>query len=159
MQQIEFDTKQEIAAPNGHDAAWKTFDDDQAFLQHILSKKPAEKLVDVEEWETQILCRALPAEARIYVQAASTDEETRRYDYRQVFHLIVMYGCYNPTTGRLAFTTIRDGENDVKKRQREAQVRVWLMQQLDGAVIEQLAMTVLRLSRMLVDDTERAKKN
>ena len=133
-----------MAQHNGHHATFQTFDDDSAFLRHILSKKPPEKLVDVEEWDVQILCRALPAETRIECSMQAYDEQTKRTDYRKCFHLVVAAGCYNPTTGHRFFT---------------ASHKDALMRQLDGVIIERLALTILRLSRMLADDTEQAKKN
>src|SRR5579875_1651042 len=65
------------------DATFLTFDDDQALLAHILGITPAEELVDVPEWNVQILCRALSAEDRMAVQIASYDEKTKRSDYRK----------------------------------------------------------------------------
>lgn len=144
METTELDTKTETVSANGHDDTWKVFDDDQAFLSHILSRKPAEELVDVPEWEVKILCRALNAEKRIEAQIAAYDEKTKRVDYRSVFHLIVMAGCFNPTTGRKVFTSSH----------RDA-----LMREQDGGVIERLGLTILRLSGMLLGDSERAKKN
>lgn len=140
---VELDTKQEeSASPNGHDATWKSFDDDQTFLQHILSKKPAEELIEVPEWEVKILCRALNAEHRVKVQMAAYDAKTKLSDYRKCFTLVAMGGSYNPVTGNRAFS-----EKD----------RDFLEQH--GGVVEKLAVTILRLSRMLADDAERAKKN
>lgn len=140
----ELDTKQEEASHNGHGATFQTFDDDSALLKHIMSKKPAEKLVEVPEWEVEVLCKALGAEARVDVQIKSSDEETRRYDYRKQFGLIAMYGCYNPITGKRIF--------------RESHLAA-LSREQDGEAIERLAITILRLSRMLSDDTEQVKKN
>ena len=142
---VELDTTQEeVASPNGHDATWEVFDDDQAFLKHILSKKPAEEVVEVPEWGVKVLCRALNAEVRIEIQMAAYDDKTKRTDYRRVFHTIVMAGCHNPTTGNKIFT---------------ASHRETLMRQQDGYAIERLAFAVLRLSHMLLNETERAKKN
>jgi hypothetical protein len=55
----ELDTKQEAApSQNGHDEAWKSFDTDDALLQHIIAKEPAEELVEVPEWECQSLVQS-----------------------------------------------------------------------------------------------------
>lgn len=138
------DTTQEEVSANGHDTTFQTFDDDSAFLQHILSRKPAEKLVDVPEWGVQVLCRALSAETRIDAQMAAYDEKTNRTNYRKCFPLIVVAGCCNPTTGNRIFTESHKNA---------------LMREQDGVVIERLALVILRLSRMLADDAEQAKKN
>lgn len=144
VETTELDTTQEETSPNGHDPTWQTFDDDSAFLQHILSKKPAERLVEVPEWGVKVLCRALNAETRINVQMLAYDEKTKRTDFRNVFHLIVMGGCYNPATGNRVF----------QERHKEA-----LMKQQDGGAVERLALTILQLSGMLAGDAERTKKN
>lgn len=140
----ELDTTKEAASPNGHDEKWEIFDDDQAFLKHIISKKPAEDLVEVPEWGVKILCRAMNAETRIKIQMAAFDEKSKRTDYRNVFAQIIMAACYNPTTGRKIFT---ESHKDT------------LMKQLDGGAIERLALAVLRLSGMLGSTTEQARKN
>src|ERR1043166_6832708 len=134
MQTTELDTTQEAAPTNGHDDTWQSFDDDDLFLQHILAKKPAERLVEVPEWNVKILCKALNADRRIRVQMEAYDEKSKRTDFRTVFHLVVMGGCYNPSTGNLVFA----------ERHKAA-----LMQQQDGGAVERLAITILRLSRML----------
>lgn len=134
------DITKEAASTNGH----MRFDDDMAFLKHITSKKPAEELIDVPEWSVQILCKALTAESRIEIQIAGYDDKQKRTDYRRVFHMIVMAGCYNPTTGHRIFTA---SHKDV------------IMRELDGAVVERLALAILRLSGMLASDAERTKKN
>lgn len=143
MVETELDTTQAEAAPNGHDVTWETFGDDE-LLAHILSKKPAEKLVEVPEWNVKILCRALNAESRIEIQMQAYDATTKITDFRTVFHAVVIHGCYNPATGHQVF---RASHKDV------------LMRQQDGSAVERLALTILRLSRMLPDDTENAKKN
>lgn len=140
----ELDTTQEVPSANGHDASFLTFDDDQALLTHILGKKPAEKLVDVPEWEVQVLCRALPTEPRIAVQIAASDDETKRYDYRKVFYLVALYGCYNPKTGNRIF---KDSHINALKREQ------------DGGAIERLAITILQLSHMVGGEQEQIKKN
>lgn len=141
----ELETKQEEASHNGHDASWKTFDSDQELLQHILSKKPAEKLVDIPEWEIQVLCRSLSANARIEVDAKAWDAETKTTDFRRVLYLIAMRGCYNPTTGKPFFT--------------EKSEKVLMGPEGESGPIARLAFTVLRLSRLLASDMEQAKKN
>lgn len=134
-------TEKEEATPTGEE--WLSFDDDNAFLQHILSQKPAEKLVEVPEWSAKVLCRALNAEHRIEIETAAYDKETKLTNFSKVSHLVVLYGCCNPVTGNRIF-------NEKHKRALETQ---------DGGAIERLAITILRLSRMLASDSERAKKN
>jgi hypothetical protein len=153
----ELDTTQEAPSPNGHDDTWQTFDDDGAFLQHILSKKPAEQIVDVPEWNVRVLCRALNAEHRIEVETRAFNKETKLTNYVSVSHLVLMYGCYNPTTGNPVFYSPDDNEAQVK--QKEATMKTVLMRQQDGGAIERLALTILHLSRMIAEDAERAKKN
>jgi hypothetical protein len=135
-------TAETIQASESVAETWQAFDDDSAFLQHILSKKPAERLVDVPEWNVQILCRALSAESRLDIQMQAYDEIKKRTDFRAAFHSLVIAGCFNPATGNRVFS----------EAHRDA-----LMQQQDGGAIERLAMTILRLSRMLPD--ENTKKN
>jgi hypothetical protein len=141
-QTIELDTTQEAApSSNGHN--WLSFDDNNALLQHILSKKAAEELVEVAEWNVKILCRTLNAKDRFEIQELSENKTTQRFDYRPHLHLVVIAGCYNPTTGNKVFS---ESHKDV-------------LQQADGAVIARLALTILRLSHMLGDAAEDAKKN
>lgn len=128
---------------NGH-IEWKTFNDDQALLQYILTKKPAEELIEIPEWGIKILCKAMNAETRIKIQIAAYDEKTKRTDYRNVFAMIVMAGCFNPATNHKIFT---ESHKDV------------LMKQQDGAVVEKLSLAILRLSGMLSSDSERTRKN
>lgn len=143
METVELDTTKEAPAPNGHDATWRSFDDDNALLQHILSKKPAEELVEVPEWGAKVLCRALYASERIEVDALAFNRETNLYYYGKVSHLIVLYGCCNPVTRNRIF----------KEEHKEA------LATQDGGAIARLAMTILRLSHMLKSDAENAKKN
>lgn len=157
MKTVELDTTQEVASPNGHDATWQTFDDDSAFLQHILSKKPAEQLVDVPEWGVRVLCRALNAEHRIEVETRAYSKETKSTNYVGVSHLVLMYGCYNPTTGNPVFYGWADDEKT--RKQKEAQMQTVLMRKQDGGAIARLSLTILHLSRMLASDAENAKKN
>lgn len=143
---VELDTrKEEAPSPNGHDDAWKSFESDDAFLQHITSKEPAEELVEVPEWGVKVLCKALYADARIEVQALAHDAATSRINYAPHVHLVVLYGAYNPTTGNRTFS---DAHKDMLRDPRHA-----------GAVVR-LASVILKLSRMLMgNDVEQAKKN
>jgi hypothetical protein len=145
---VELDTTKEEASPNGHNK-WQTYDDDQALLNHIFSKKPAEKLISVPEWEIEVLCRALNSKDRITIQKASYNETTKFTNYRDAFVLIVMAGCYNPTTGHKIFT---------------ASHRAMLEENPDGAIVEELAMQILHLSKLLFptsgqSQTEQTRKN
>src|SRR5579885_700303 len=117
MQTVELDTTQEQPSSNGHDNIWQTFDDDNAFLQHILSKKPAEKLVEVPEWNVRVLCRALNAEHRMEVETRAYNAETKTSNYVNVSHLVLMYGCYNPTTGNPVFYSSSDDEKTRKQKE------------------------------------------
>jgi hypothetical protein len=141
---VEFDTKQEPASPNGHDDAWQTFDTDDALLAHITSKEPAEELIEVPEWGVKVLCKALDAEGRIMVDTQAYNTETKRTNYSKVPHVIVMYGCYNPKTGNRVFS---EGHENVLKEPRH------------GGAVYRLAATILRLSGMVSNDVENAKKN
>jgi hypothetical protein len=144
METAELDTTTEQASANGHDATFQTFDDDLAFLSHILSKKPAEELTEVPEWNVKILCKALDAEARIAIQIKAYNNETKITDYRPFFPEVVVGGCYNPTTGNKVFTDKH---------------LVALRRKQDGMAIERLAVVILRLSHMLFNAPENAKKN
>lgn len=144
METAELDTAQEAVSSNGHDDTWQSFDDDDALLRHILSKKPAEKIVPIPEWGTEVLCRALNIEGRLEVNAKAYDKDTKTTDFRRAFYLVVLHGTYNPVTNRLFF----------KKEHENA-----LMREGDGGPIQTLAMTILRLSRMISTDAEDAKKN
>lgn len=123
---------------------FQTFEDNDALLQHLLSQEPDEKLVDVPEWKTQILCRALNAEDRIKVEMAAYDDTDKSTDYRRCFYLIVSKGCYNPANGTPFFKPEHE-EIFMKKK--------------DGGPIGRLALAVLRLSRMLASGREDVKKN
>jgi hypothetical protein len=144
IETTELDTAQEEAPTNGHDATFLAFDDDMAFLTHILSKKPAEELTEVPEWNVKILCKALDAEARIAIQIQAYTSETKITDYRPFFPEVVVGGCYNPTTGNKVFT-----EKHLAALRRKQ----------DGMAIERLAVVILRLSHMLFNAPENAKKN
>lgn len=135
----ELDTKKEEApSPNG-------FESDEAFLQHIISKEPAEDIVEVPEWGVKVLCKALYADARIEVQSLAHDSATSRMNYAPHVHLIVLYGAYNPATGNRTFS---DAHKEMLQDPRHA-----------GAVVR-LASVILRISGMLLgNDVENAKKN
>lgn len=139
----ELDTTKETPSSNGHDDTWLTFNDDNALLQHILSKKPAEELVEVPEWRAKVLCRALYAGERIEIDALAYNKDTKMINYSKFSHLVVLYGCCNPVTGNRIFS-------EEHKQALETQ---------DGGAIARLAMTILRLSHMLTSDVENAKKN
>lgn len=151
---VELDTTQET--PADHDD-FLTFDNDSAFFEHISSQKPAEKIVDVPEWRVRVLCKALNAEHRIDVETRAYNPETKTTNYFAHSHLVLMYGCYNPTTGNPVFYSLKDDEKALK--QKEATLKTTLMRKQDGAAIERLAITILRLSRMIASDMENAKKN
>lgn len=141
---IELDPTQEQASQNGHDDRWKTFDDDASLLAHIISKEPAEEVVEVPDWNVRVLCKALDGEGRIMVEAAAWNPETKRSDYSKAAHLIALYGCYHPTTGNRVFS---ESHKDMLKQPQH------------GGAVALLAMVILRLSRMLGSDVEQAKKN
>ncbi len=140
---VELDTTKETPSQNGHDEKWQTFASDEAFLQHILSKEPAEELVEVPEWGVKVLCKALNAEERIEVQSLSFDAKTNRTNYAPHTPLITLYGSYNPTTGKRAFS---DAHKDMLKDARH------------GGAVVRLSFTILRLSGMLFNDVEAVKK-
>jgi hypothetical protein len=142
METVELDTTKQAPSPNGHDATWQTFDNDQAFLQHILSIKPAEELVEVPEWNAKVLCRALYASERIEINALAYNKETKTTNYGKFSHLVVLYGCCNPVTRNRIF-------KEEHKQALETQ----------GGAIQRLAITILHLSRMLAIDADNAKKN
>lgn len=152
-------TKQEEASPNGHDTSWQSFDDDGAFLQHIISKAPAEQLEEVPEWGVKVLCKALHADGRIAVSMAAYDETDKTTDWRRpgVFPLVVFHGCYNPITGNPVFAKKQKGETAQARKQREAGIIAAIS--AHGGPVERLGIIILRLSGMLSSDVERAKKN
>jgi hypothetical protein len=118
--------------------------DDYSLYQSILNKKPPEKLLDVPEWETQILCKALPAAYRVRLQLEALDQEKQIYDYSTHFYEIVCHGCYNPETGKLIFKP-------------EQESLFMESGDIDGTPIEALALTVLRLSKLIKVKGEAAK--
>lgn len=140
----ELDAKQEAeeASRNGHDETWQTFDDESALWQHITATEPPEKLVEVPEWKVKILCKMLDADGRIKVEGKAYDKKLKNTDYRRALDLLVIYGCYNPTTGKRCF-----------KEEHSAELLK------HGGPVAILATTVLRLSGMLTNDVEQAKKN
>jgi hypothetical protein len=110
--------------------------DDYSLYQAIFNKKPPEKLLDVPEWGVQILCKALPAAHRVRIQLEALDREANIYDFSKHFYQIACYGCTNPETG-----------NPIFKPEQEA----LFMESgdIDSVPIEQLALTVLRLSKLI----------
>lgn len=120
------------------------FEDDDEFVNHIISNKPAELLVNVPMWNVQVLCRALGADARFNLQLASINIEKGTYDYRPHFYMIVMEGCLNPKTGHKAFS----------EKHRDA-----IMKQQDGLAVETLALVILQLSHLLNAGIEGTAKN
>lgn len=122
--------------------AQETFEDNDALLQHILSKKPEEKLVNIPEWGVELLCKTLDAEGRLAVEAKAYDKETKRTYYKRAFDLVVMYGCYNPANGQRFF------QEEHLPFLRE-----------NGGPTVLLGMTILNLSHMLGDEAENTKKN
>lgn len=139
----ELDTKQEeTPSPNGHDETWKTFDSDDALLQHILSSAPSDELVDIPEWGVQLLCKGLDVQGRLAVEAKAWDKKEKTTDYRRAFDVAVIHGCYNPQTRKPFF-----------KEEHSAFLLA------NGGPTARLAMVILRLSRILPGDAENAKKN
>lgn len=140
---VKLDTTQEKASPNGHDEKWQTFDD-AGLLQHIISMEPAEKLVEVPEWNVKILCKSLDGEGRIIVESRAYNPETKLTNYSKVAHLFVLYGAYNPKTGERVFS--EEHEEMLKDPKH-------------GGAVARMFIVILQLSGMLAGDVERAKKN
>ncbi len=118
----------------------QTFDDDAAFISHIISRQLPEELVVVPEWGVEVLCRPLDAPTLMDVQIKASDPKTQKTDYRKTLFEIIAGGCYNPATGKRAFTESHRAE---------------IMR--DGSVILPLALAVMRLSKMV--NTQDTKKN
>ena len=143
METAELDAA-EVAASSPEANDYLEFDDDQAFLAHIINQKPAEELVAIPEWNIHILCKALNAKSRVEAQMAAYDEASKKTDYRRAIYEVICAGCYNPKTGHKAF--------------RESH-RAVIMQSQDGRAAEKLFMTIMRLSGMFASDAEKTKKN
>lgn len=121
-------------------------------LQHILSQKPAEKIVEIPEWgkvdengtfkPLELLCRALGVKERLEVEAKAYDEKDKSTDYRRAFYLTLMHGCVNPGTNEQFFMP-----------EHEAAIMT------HGGPVAKLAVTVLQLSGILASQQEDAKKN
>lgn len=119
--------------------------DDYSLIQAIMNKKPPEKLLDIPEWGVQILCKALPATHRVRIQLEALNQETKIFDYSKHFYEIACHGCYNPETG-----------NPVFKPEQE---KLFMESgDIDSVPIETLALTVLRLSK-LIKSGEETEKN
>ena len=131
-----------VSSPAAND--YLEFDDDQAFLTHIVSQRPPEEVVVIPEWNIKILCKALNAKSRLEAQIAAYDEQSKKTDYRRAIYEVIMAGCFNPKTGHKAF--------------RESH-RAVIMQDQDGRAAEKLFMTIMRLSGMFASDAEKTKKN
>ena len=142
---VELDTKQEAApSQNGHDEKWQTFASDDAMLQHIASiEEPAEEIIEIPEWGVKVLCKALDPEGRVVVEGMAYDAETKRSNYGKVAHLFALYGTYNPTTGRRVFSAAHEGMLKAPK---------------NGGPVARIFMVVFRLSGILSNDVEQAKK-
>lgn len=119
-----------------------TFAEDDVLLNHILSQKPAEKLVDIPEWGVKLLCRALDSDGRLAVEAKAYNKEDKTTDPRRALYLTIMHGCTNPETGKSFF-----------RPEHEAAIMT------HGGPVETLAFTVLQLSGMLPAQADDAKKN
>src|SRR5487761_987522 len=110
-----------VSSPAAND--YLEFDDDQAFLTHIVSQRPPEEVVVIPEWNIKILCKALNAKSRLEAQIAAYDEQSKKTDYRRAIYEVIMAGCFNPKTGHKAF--------------RESH-RAVIMQDQDGRAAEKL---------------------
>lgn len=142
----ELDTKEEEhPSPNGHSEETGLELDDFAFIQHIASQKPVEELVIVPEWQDlKVLCKPLAAPERFAIHGLAYDSETKITDYKRALFEVLLAGCYNPATGHKAF--------------RESH-KAMLMQPQHGSAVERLYLTIMRISRMFVSQSESAKKN
>ena len=110
--------------------------DDYSLYQAILNKKPPEQLLDIPEWGVQILCKALPAAHRVRLQIVALDKATQTINYSKHFYEIVCHGCRNPETGQPIFKP-------------EQESLFMESGDIDSVPIEKLALTVLRLSRLI----------
>lgn len=110
--------------------------DDYSLSQAIMNKKPPEKLLDIPEWGVQILCKALPGAYRVRLQLEALNRETQIIDYSEHFYRIACHGCYNPESGNLVFKA-------------EQENLFMVSGDIDGTPIETLALTVLRLSKLI----------
>lgn len=144
-------TKEEHPGANGHSEETGLRFDDFAFTKHIASIKPVEELVAVPEWQgLEVLCKPLPPADRLVVHSIAYDKETGITDYKRAEFEVLLGGCYNPTTGKKAF--------------RESH-RAMLMGRPEkgevghGAAVERLYFTIMRISKMFVNQQEQAKKN
>ena len=116
--------------------------DDYNLYQTILNKKPPEKLLDIPEWGVEILCKALPATHRVKIQLKATDKEKGTVDYSNHFYEIVCHGCRNPETG-----------NPIFKPEQE---KLYMESgDIDGNPITLLAISVLRLSKLIGGEDEK----
>ncbi len=138
-------TKEEQLGSNGHSEEAGLVDDFE-FIRVISSQKPVEEVIEIPEWQgLKVLCRPLTAPDRLAIHALAYDKETQITDYKRAQFEVLLAGCFNPKTGHKAF---REGH------------RKMLMERPEhGAAVERLYFTVMRISRMFVNQQESAKKN
>lgn len=117
--------------------------DDYSLSQAIMNSKPPEKVVDVPEWNTKILCKALPAAPKVRIQLKALDRAANTYNYSEHFFEIVCHGCFNPDTGNSAFKP-------------EQEKLIMESGKIDSSPVVPLAMTVLTLSN-LIGEGEKTK--
>lgn len=110
--------------------------DDYSLSQAIMNSKPPEKLVDVPEWKTAILCKALPAAPKVRIQLKALDRTTNTYNYSEHFYEIACSGCFNADTGNPVFKP-------------EQEKLIMESGKIDSSPVVPLAMTVLTLSNLI----------
>jgi hypothetical protein len=128
---------------------WIETDDENALRAHIFQKDDrAELLIEVPEWDTKILIKALTGTARseflAFQSALSRNYKDTGEYWKRVFFEMARLGCVHPKTKRPIF---KMADQDT------------LMNEHNGEVIETLGKTVQAFCSLDGTTGERARKN
>lgn len=142
------DTQTETASANGAEphSDWIETDDEAQMRQLIMQKQDRpEKLVPVPEWGMKVLVRAMSGTQRALYEDLPRHPETKRLqNTRHAYAEMVRWCCCHPRTKKPIFVATDRDE---------------LMDQHNGAIIDELATWALRLSGLLPMQQEQVAKN
>lgn len=121
----------------------QTTDENQLRSAIFEKQDRAEEVVEVEEWDVEVLLRAFSARQRATYLAMRQDNTNAEF-YQRTYWDTVQQCCCHPITRKQIF---------------KAADRDSFMDEKDGAVVERLAMLILKLSKITNNDASQAKKN
>ena len=135
----------ETAASNGH-IEWLDPADEQQLRACILQADDRpEELVEVPLWRVKVLIRAMTGTQRALYEANPRDSQTGRFkDLRHAYFHVVQMCCVHPNTKKPIFTATDE---------------IAVMNEKNGAIIDQLAAIAVRLSMVFPSQAEQIAKN